>query len=383
MSAKHNRLRVISVVGTRPEIIRLSRVHAKLDLECNLSIVHTGQNYDYELNEIFFDQLEIKSPDYYLSAAKETAVKTMGSVLFKFDDLLDQLEPEAVLVLGDTNSAISLLAAKRRKIPTFHMEAGNRCYDPRVPEELNRRMVDHIADVNLTYSAIARENLLREGLPPDRTIRIGSPMKEVLDFYRSDIVGSDILDRLSLASGSYFVISVHREENVADDFRFDSVIKIINGLAATYQLPVIVSTHPRTRKRLIERESVIDSRVRFLKPLGFFDYNKLQICAKAVLSDSGTITEEASILGFNALNLRDTHERHEGMEQAVVMFSGLRWERVRQCLDILIDPAHDSLTPIINSVPDYEDANVSEKVVRIIHSYVGYVNRTVWRRNDG
>lgn len=374
------KLKVMTVVGTRPEIIRLSRILASLDEYCEHVLVHTGQNYDYELSEIFFEDLGIRKPDHVLNAAGDTAAETIGRVIIEVDGVLAIERPEAVLVLGDTNSCLSVLAAKRRKIPTFHMEAGNRCFDMRVPEEINRRVVDHTADVNLTYSTIAREYLLQEGLPPDRIIKTGSPMFEVLSHYRPAIDASDILSRLGLQSGEFFVVSAHREENIDSDASFQKLVNVLNSLAAEYGLPIIVSTHPRTRKRIDAVGMKFMDQVRLLKPLGFTDYNKLQLCAKAVLSDSGTINEEASILNFPAVNLREAHERPEAMEEAVVMMVGLESERVMQALALLEEQPRGEKR-LLRQVADYSVPNVSQKVVRIVHSYTDYVNRVVWRKN--
>lgn len=373
------KLKVMTVVGTRPEIIRLSRVLAALDRYCDHVLVHTGQNYDYELNQIFFDDLGIRKPDYFMSAAGATGAETIGKVIIAVDEVLAEVKPDAMLVLGDTNSCMSVLPAKRRKIPTFHMEAGNRCFDMRVPEEINRRIVDHTADINLTYSSIAREYLLREGLPPDMVIKTGSPMCEVLSYYRESIDRSDVLVRLGLTPGNFFLISAHREENIESDKNFAKLVGILNGVAEAYNLPVIVSTHPRTQKRIDAAGSVFNSHVRLLKPLGFSDYNKLQLSAKAVLSDSGTINEESSILNFPALNLREAHERPEGMEEAAAMMVGLEEERVLQGLAILsTQPCGEQR--LLRQVADYSMPNVSEKVIRIIHSYTDYVNRVVWKK---
>lgn len=373
------KLRVMTVVGTRPEIIRLSRVMAKLDEHCEHVIVHTGQNYDYELNQIFFENLEIRKPDVFLDAAMPSAAATIGKVISTFDSVLDEFKPEALLVLGDTNSCLSVIPAKRRKIPIFHMEAGNRCFDMRVPEEINRRIVDHTSDVNLTYSSIARECLLREGLSPDLVIRTGSPMKEVLDYYSKSIEESAVLQHLGLQDGNFFVVSTHREENVDSAMTFKSWVDLLNTLAATYEIPVIVSTHPRTYARINTIGAKFHESVRLLKPLGFFDYNKLQKTAKAVLSDSGTISEESSILNFPALNLRETHERHEAMEEAAVMMVGLNVERVMQGLEILQGQSRAS-DRTLELARDYDVSNVSDKVLRIIHSYTDYVNRVIWKK---
>lgn len=373
------KLKVMTVVGTRPEIIRLSRVIAKLDEHAEHVLVHTGQNYDYELNEVFFRDLEIRKPDHFLDAAGASAAETIGKVIIAVDAVLASVQPEAVLILGDTNSCLAVIPAKRRKIPIFHMEAGNRCFDQRVPEETNRKIVDHTADINLTYSSIAREYLLREGVPPDRIIKTGSPMHEVLTHYRDGIDDSDVLDRLDLRAGEFFVVSVHREENVDSDENFGKLVTVLNMIAEHFGIPVIVSTHPRTQKRIDALGAKFHTNVQLLKPLGFKDYNKLQIAAKAVLSDSGTINEESSILNFPALNIREAHERPEGMEEAAVMMVGLETGRVMQALAILeSQPRGD--TRLLRQVGDYSMPNVSEKVVRIIHSYTDYVNRVVWKK---
>lgn len=374
-----SKLKVMTVVGTRPEIIRLSRVIAKLDQHCQHALVHTGQNYDYELNEIFFQDLDIRKPDHFLSAAGQSGAETIGNVIVAVDRLLAEVQPEALLVLGDTNSCMAVIPAKRRKIPTFHMEAGNRCFDMRVPEEINRRIVDHTADINLTYSTIARDYLLREGLPPDMIVKTGSPMFEVLSHYRAGIDASDVLERLGLEEGKFFVVSAHREENVDPDESFLKLVEVLNTLAADYDFPVIVSTHPRTQNRVDAMAAKFHEHVRLLKPLGFKDYNKLQLTAKAVLSDSGTISEESSILNFPALNIREAHERPEGMEEAAVMMVGLDVDRVLQGLQILESQGRGE-DRSLRLVADYSVPNVSEKVVRIIHSYRDYVMRTVWKR---
>lgn len=376
-----NKLRIVSVVGTRPEIIRLSRVLAKLDEHCEHILVHTGQNYDYELNQIFFDDLGVRKPDYFLNSASNSssAAQTIGNLIIAVDQVLADVQPEAMLVLGDTNSCLSVIPAKRRKIPIFHMEAGNRCFDMRVPEEINRRIVDHTADINLTYSTIARDYLLREGLPPDMVIKTGSPMFEVLTHYRPRIDASDVLSRLELVAGKYFVVSAHREENIESPQTFAKLVGVLNAIAEDHNLPVIVSTHPRTQKRIDATNSKFHSQVRLLKPLGFHDYVKLQLSAKAVLSDSGTINEESSILNFPALNLREAHERPEGMEEAVVMMVGLEVDRVRQGLAIL-DKQPSGADRMLRLVADYSMPNVSDKVVRIIHSYRDYVDRAVWKK---
>ncbi|MBA6335652.1 UDP-N-acetylglucosamine 2-epimerase (non-hydrolyzing) [Colwellia sp. BRX8-7] len=373
------KLKVVSVVGTRPEIIRLSRVLAKLDEHCDHTLIHTGQNYDYELNEIFFDDLGVRKPDYFLNAAGKNASQTIGQIIIAVDEVLEKVQPEALLVLGDTNSCLSAIPAKRRKIPIFHMEAGNRCFDMRVPEEINRRIVDHTADVNLTYSDIAREYLLAEGLSPDRTIKTGSPMCEVLAHYADGIESSDVLSRLELTSGKYFVVSAHREENIDSDVNFEKLALTLNTVAEKYNEPVIVSTHPRTQKRIDAKNIQFHPMVRLLKPLGFKDYVKLQKEARVVLSDSGTINEESSILNFPALNLREAHERPEGMEEAAVMMVGLEPERVLQALAILETQLRGEERSL-RQVADYSMPNVSDKVVRIIHSYTDYVNRVVWKK---
>ena len=375
------KLKVMSVVGTRPEIIRLSRVLARLDEYCEHVLVHTGHNYDYELNQVFFDDLGVRKPDHFLnSAANATgAAHTIGNLIIGVDQVLAEVQPEAMLVLGDTNSCLSVIPAKRRKIPIFHMEAGNRCFDQRVPEETNRRIVDHTADVNLTYSTIARDYLLREGLPPDLVIKTGSPMFEVLTHYRPRIDASDVLARLELKEGGYFVVSAHREENIESPQAFTKLVAVLNAVAEDYGLPVIVSTHPRTQKRIDATGATFHPLVRLLKPLGFHDYVKLQLSSKASLSDSGTINEESSILNFPALNLREAHERPEGMEEAAVMMVGLEVDRVRQGLAILATQPRGE-TRGLRQVADYSMPNVSDKVVRIIHSYTDYVNRVVWKK---
>jgi len=372
-------LKVMTIVGTRPEIIRLSRTITVLDQHCDQCLVHTGQNYDYELNQVFFEQLQIRKPDIFLEAAGASAAETIGHVIAKIDVVLDQQKPEAVLILGDTNSALAAIAAKRRKIPVFHMEAGNRSFDQRVPEEINRRIVDHIADINLTYSTIAREYLLREGLPPDQVIKTGSPMFEILHHYLPKIEGSDVLPRLGLEAESYFLVSAHREENIDSDRQFVKLVAVLNSLAEDHDLPVIVSTHPRTQRRLDSVSAKFHPLVRLMKPLGFLDYVHLQMRAKAVLSDSGTITEEASILNFPALNIREAHERPEGMEEAAVMMVGLELERIRQALAMVVKQSR-GIERGLSVVTDYDVPNVSEKIVRIILSYTDYVNRVVWKK---
>ncbi|VVE65986.1 UDP-N-acetylglucosamine 2-epimerase [Pandoraea anapnoica] len=373
------KFKVATVVGTRPEIIRLSRVMAKLDQYCEHVLIHTGQNYDFELNEIFFRDLAVRKPDHFLNAAGSNAAETIGNVIIAVDQVLAQTQPDALLILGDTNSCLAAIPAKRRKIPIFHMEAGNRCFDQRVPEETNRRIVDHTADINLTYSDIAREYLLREGLPPDRVIKTGSPMFEVLTHYLDDIEKADSLDSLGLTPGKYFVVSAHREENVDSDRLLNNLALTLNSVAQTYNEPVIVSTHPRTQKRIDAMGIRFHENVRLLKPMGFHAYNKLQKYSRAVLSDSGTISEESSILNFRALNIREAHERPEAMEEASVMMTGLNPERVMQALDVLRDqPVGEKR--LLRPVADYSMPNVSDKVLRILLSYTDYVNRTVWRK---
>lgn len=374
-----NKLKVMTVVGTRPEIIRLSRVMAALDQHCEHIIVHTGQNYDFELNQVFFDDLGVRKPDYFLNAAGSTGAETIGNVIIAVDKVLAEVNPDAMLVLGDTNSCMAVIPAKRRKIPTFHMEAGNRCFDMRVPEEINRRIVDHTADINLTYSSIARDYLLAEGIPADRVIKTGSPMFEVINHYMPQIDGSDVLNRLELTERKFFVISAHREENVDSPKNLHKLAAVLNGLAEKYGYPVIVSTHPRTRKRIEEQGVVFNPLVQLLKPLGFHDYNKLQKSAKAVLSDSGTISEESSIMNFPALNIREAHERPEAFEEASVMMVGLEVERVFQALQVL-DSQPSGDTRLLRPVYDYSMPNVSDKVVRIVHSYRDYVMRVVWKQ---
>ena len=375
------KLRVITIVGTRPEIIRLSRVIARLDEHCDHVLVHTGQNYDYELNQVFFDDLGIRKPDHFLNSAAASAAQTIGNIIIAVDPILEQVQPDACLVLGDTNSSLAIIPAKRRKIPIFHMEAGNRCFDLRVPEEINRRIVDHTADVNLTYSSIAREYLLREGCAPDLVIKTGSPMLEVLTHYRSQIDASDVLSRLGLEPHNYFLVSAHREENIDAPGTFSRLVEVLNGVAEDHGLPVIVSTHPRTQKRVDGSGARFHKNVKLLKPLGFHDYVQLQMKARAVLSDSGTISEESSILNFPALNLREAHERPEAMEEAAVILSGLALERVRQGLAILARQATGP-TRSLHLVADYDAPNVSEKVLRLIHGYTDYVNRVVWRKYE-
>lgn len=374
-------IKVMSVVGTRPEIIRLSRVFNALDLHCDHVLVHTGQNYDYELNQVFFNDLGLRKPDHFLNCGVDSnsAAHTIGNLITAVDGLLTQIKPEALLVLGDTNSCLSVIPAKRRKVPIFHMEAGNRSFDQRVPEECNRRIVDHTADINLTYSTIAREYLLREGLPPDQVIKTGSPMYEVLHHYLDQIKASDAVARLGLVPRQYFVVSAHREENIDSENTFTKLALVLNTVAEEYGLPVVVSTHPRTQKQVEATAIKFHPNVRLMKPLGFHDYVNLQMNARAVLSDSGTISEESSILNFPALNLREAHERPEGMEEASVMMVGLELDRVRQGLAILATQARGEQRDL-RLVADYSMPNVSAKVVRIIHSYTDYVNRVVWKR---
>ncbi|AMT96350.1 MULTISPECIES: non-hydrolyzing UDP-N-acetylglucosamine 2-epimerase [Psychrobacter] len=374
-----DKLKLMTVVGTRPEIIRLSRVIQACDKYFDHIIVHTGQNYDYELNEIFFTDLGIRKPDHFLNAAGTTGAETIGNVIIGVDKVLEEVQPEALLVLGDTNSCMAVIPAKRRKIPTFHMEAGNRCFDMRVPEEINRRIVDHTADMNLTYSTIARDYLLAEGLPADLVVKTGSPMFEVLHHYKAKIEASNILETLDLTEHQYFIVSAHREENINSDQNFLDLVDMLNAVAEKYQFPVIVSTHPRTRNRIKALNIDFHPLVQLLKPLGFSDYNKLQLSAKASLSDSGTINEESSILNFPALNLRQAHERPEGMEEAAVMMVGLTAERILQGLDIL-ESQKRGIDRTLRLVEDYSMPNVSEKIVRIVLSYTDYINRVVWKK---
>jgi len=373
------KLKVMSVVGTRPEIIRLSRVFAKLDEYCDHILVHTGQNYDYELNQVFFDDLSIRKPDYFLDAAGKNAAETIGQVIIKIDQLIDSVTPEALLVLGDTNSCLAAIPAKRKKVPIFHMEAGNRCFDQRVPEETNRKIVDHTADINMPYSTIARDYLIAEGIPADRVVKTGSPMYEVLTHYMADIDSSIILETLKIKRGKYFVVSAHREENVDAPTQLLELVQSLNIIADLYGLPVIVSTHPRTQKRINDQGIRFHKNIRLLKPLGFHDYNHLQKNARAVLSDSGTINEESSIMNFPALNIREAHERPEGMEEASVMMVGLGHQRIVQALGIL-ENQHSGDDRLLRQVSDYSMPNVSDKIVRIIHSYTDYVNRVVWKK---
>ena len=372
-------LKVMTIVGTRPEIIRLSRTISKLDQFCEHTLVHTGQNYDYELNEVFFNDLSIRKPDSFLEAAGKNAAETIGQVIIAADQAMENFKPDALLLLGDTNSSLAAISAKRRKIPIFHMEAGNRCFDFCVPEEINRRIVDHTADINLTYSEIARDYLIREGFPPDQVIKTGSPMREVLEYYADDINKSSILEHIGLRSGQYFLVSSHREENVDSSKNLLRLIALLNDLATGYGLPIIFSTHPRTRKRLDDLGVSVHQNVNFLRPFGFLDYIKLQLDAKCVLSDSGTITEESSILNFPALNIREVHERPEGLEEASVMMVGLDLNTVKQALDIL-DSQPRGASRLLRLVNDYAPQNVSDKVIRIICSYTDFVNRKVWRK---
>lgn len=373
-----SKIKVMTVVGTRPEIIRLSRVMAALDRYMGQVIVHTGQNYDYELNQVFFDDLEIRKPDCFLEAAGKTACETVGQVIARMNEVLAKEQPDALLVLGDTNSCLAAYPAKRRKIPVFHMEAGNRCFDQRVPEEINRQIIDHISDINMPYSTIAREYLLREGFPPDRIIKTGSPMYEVLHYYMPKVDVSDILERLKLTKQQYFVVSCHREENVDSEANFQGLISTLKGLVSEYGQRVIVTAHPRSRKRMEERGIKLPEAVELYKPFGLIDYTRLQIHARAVLSDSGTITEESSVLNFPALNIREAHERPEGMEEGAVMMAGLNLPRVLNGLEIL-EVQGRGKERTLRMVADYQVPNVSEKVARIILSYTDYVNRVVWR----
>lgn len=375
------KIKIVSVVGTRPEIIRLSRVFSVLDKYCEHILIHTGQNYDYELNQIFFNDLKIRKPNFFLNSTKnsQSASNTIGNLITTVDKILDKVKPDALLVLGDTNSCLSVIPAKKRKIPIFHMEAGNRCFDQRVPEEINRKIVDHVSDINLPYSSISREYLLKEGFPPDQIIKTGSPMFEVLKYYLPQIKKSKILSKLKLLKQKYFVVSAHREENIENNINFKKIINMINVLAEEYNIPVIVSTHPRTQKRLNFQKKKFHHKINFIKPLGFNDYVNLQINAKAVLSDSGTITEESSILNFPALNIRETHERPEGMEEASVMMVGLEIDRIRQGLKI-INKQPRLKNRMLLLAKDYNVPNVSEKILRIIHSYIDYVNRETWKK---
>ncbi|EKN4690142.1 UDP-N-acetylglucosamine 2-epimerase (non-hydrolyzing) [Yersinia ruckeri] len=379
-NTSNKNLKIVTVVGTRPEIIRLSRVISELDKYTNHILIHTGQNYDFELNEIFFNELKIRKPDYFLGAAGENAAETIGNVIIEADKIFEKISPDALLILGDTNSSLVSIAAKRKKIPIFHMEAGNRCFDYRVPEEINRKIVDHISDINLTYSEIARDYLLREGIPADQIIKTGSPMREVLDFYKNDISNSEILTKLKLKPQEYFLVSAHREENVDSPERLKMLIDILNAISDKYNQPVIFSTHPRTRNRIDSLNISVSDNINFLKPFGFLDYVNLQQHAHVVLSDSGTITEESSILNFPALNLRDVHERPEGFEEAAVMFVGLDIDRIIQGIDILKDQQSGEQSRDLHMVSDYQINNVSKKVLRIIMSYTNFVNQKVWKK---
>ena len=376
-----NKLKIITIVGTRPELIRLSRVISKLDIYCEHILVHTGQNYDYELNQVFFDDLEIRKPDYFLDIANSTSsvANKLGNLITSIDLIYEKTKPDAILVLGDTNSTLSVIPAKRRKIPIFHMEAGNRCFDQRVPEEINRKIVDHVSDINLTYSDIAREYLLSEGFHPDRIIKTGSPIFEVLNHNKIKINNSKILYELSISPQKYFLVSAHREENIDDNKQFLKLTKLLNNLGEQYNFPVIVSTHPRTMNQINKKKISLNPNVKLLKPFGYCDYQQLQINAKVVLSDSGTITEESSILNFPALNIRESHERPEGMEEGAVMLVGLDFERINQAISILENQFRNKERNI-NLVKDYNTLNVSEKILRLIHSYVDYVNRVVWKK---
>jgi len=373
------KLKVITVVGTRPEIIRLSRIISLLDQYCDHTLVHTGQNYDYELNQIFFEDLEIKMPDYFLNSAGTNPSQTIGKIIIAFDEILEKIKPDSVLILGDTNSCLSVIPAKRRKIPIFHMEAGNRCFDMRVPEEINRKIVDNVSDINLTYSSISREYLIKEGFPPDRVIKTGSPMFEVLNFYNNKIEQSKIIEKLKIKSKDFFLVSFHREENVDSEKNFKKLINSLNVICERYNKPIIVSTHPRTRMKLASYKGNLNSLIRFLKPLSFSDYNNLQINAMTVLSDSGTISEESSISNFPAINLRETHERPEAMEEASVILSGLNANRIINAIEILKNQKYGKDSRTLDLVEDYSKKNVSEKILRILISYTDYVKRVVWK----
>jgi len=380
ISSDIQRLKVMTIVGTRPEIIRLSRTIPKLDQYCDHVLVHTGQNYDYELNQIFFDDLGVRAPDVFLECAGATAATTIAEVITKSDEQFERYQPDALLILGDTNSAMAAIPAKRRKIPIFHMEAGNRCFDLRVPEEINRKVVDHISDINMPYSDIAREHLLMEGIRPDMIVKSGSPMDEVLSHYHTKIVDSDILSRLNFVENKYFVVSVHREENLDSDYNIRKFVEMLNLLAKHHGLPIFVSTHPRTRQNIDQLNLTFDDLVQLRKPLGFTDYIKLQTLAKVVLSDSGTISEESSLLNFPAINLRDAHERPEGMEEGAVMFTGMNHHRVFQAIEVLAEQGRGE-SRTLRLVADYSAPNVSDKVLRTIISYTDYVNRVVWRKS--
>ena len=374
------KFKLVTVVGTRPEIIRLSRIIYKLDLYMNHVLIHTGQNYDYELNEIFFEDLSIRKPDYFLNSAKKNATETIGQIIIDIDKILEKEKPQALFVLGDTNSCISVIAAKRRKIPVFHMEAGNRCFDLRVPEEINRKIVDHTADINLTYSSLAKNYLIMEGIRPEQVINVGSPMFEVLSFFKDKIKNSSIVEDLELTEKKYFLVSIHREENVDNIDNFKKIINILNSLVDKYNFPIVFSTHPRTRKKIENLNLKLSPKIALLKPLNFTSYNKLQICSKAVLSDSGTINEESSILNFPALNLRETFERPEAMEEEAVMMTGMNMERVMQSLDIL-EKQSNGTPRTLELVKDYSKRNISEKIPRIILSYTDYINKFIWKKD--
>ena len=373
-------LKVITVLGTRPEIIRLCRIISLLDIHCEHILVHTGQNYDFELNEIFFKDLNLRMPDYFLNSAGSNANQTIGNIIISIDEILEKVNPDCLLVLGDTNSCLSVIPAKKRKIPIFHMEAGNRCFDMRVPEEINRKIVDHTADINLTYSSIARDYLIKEGIKPERVIKTGSPMMEVLSFYNDKIQDSVILHKLGLKKEDYFLVSFHREENINIDANFKKLILALNEICSKYKKTIIVSTHPRTRFKLEKYEGSMSSLIRFLKPLSFSDYNNLQINAIVVLSDSGTISEESSICNFPAINIRETHERPEAMEEASVILSGLSYKRILQSIDLLKSQKRGS-TRTLNIVEDYSKINISEKVLRILISYTDYIKTFVWKES--
>lgn len=374
-------LKVVTVIGTRPEIIRLSRVLSLLDKVCDHTLIHTGQNYDYELNQIFFDELGIRKPNFFLDSAvvSSNATQTISNIIKSVDLVFETVQPDALLVLGDTNSTFSVLSAKKRKIPIFHMEAGNRCFDERVPEEVNRRIVDHMADINMPYSSIARDYLLREGLSADRIIKTGSPLFEVLNFYKPKISASNVLERLGLTIGEFFLVSAHREENIDNVVLFEGFINMLNNLAQKYNQPIILAAHPRTKKRIENSSVSLDHRIRILKPLGFFDYVKLQIHARVVLSDSGSISEESSILSFPALNIREAHERPEAMEEGSVIMTGMNFDRIAQSI-YLLEFDDGNRQKELKIVSDYQAHNVSEKVVRILHSYTDYINRTIWKK---
>ncbi len=376
------KMKLVTLIGTRPEIIRLSRVIFKLDNYCENIIVHTGQNYDYELNKIFFEDLRIRKPDYFLNCVgnNENYATAIGNIIKYFDEILSKLNPEAVLTLGDTNSGLGVIAAKRRKIPIFHMEAGNRCFDQRVPEEINRKIIDHTSDINLTYSAIAKSHLIREGFPTNQIIKIGSPMKEVLKHYKNDIENSNILKMFNLKKGNYFLLSTHREENINDDQMFTKLLDMIYFLKDNYKIPIVISLHPRTKKKFAEKNIEFDENIKISKPLGYFDYMCLQLNSKVVLSDSGTITEESSIMKFHALNIRQTNERQEGMEEGSVMMVGLNINRISQGIKIIEEKQIKSEKWLLDKVQDYDVENVSEKVLRIIHSYTDYINHYIWHK---